>query len=64
MLHLGSEKNNLYIVHILLTITGVVQQQEKVGGSQEKYGPSLWRSAVNALPVTKNHNQKNADINN
>lgn len=38
---LGSEKNNLYTVHILITITGMVQQQEKIGGSQQNYGPSL-----------------------
>jgi len=38
---LASEKNNLYTVHILLTITGMVQQQEKIGGSQQNYGPSL-----------------------
>lgn len=36
---LASEKNNLYTVHI--TITGMVQQQEKIGGSQQNYGPSL-----------------------
>lgn len=61
---LASEKNNLYTVHILLTITGMVQQQEKIGGSQQNYGPSLWKSPVNALPVTKNHNQENTGINN
>lgn len=59
---LGSEKNNLYTVHI--TITGMVQQQEKIGGSQQNYGPSLWRSPVNALLVTKNHSQENTGINN